>query len=62
MPKPLAGVQGSGMHTHMSLFEGDTNAFYDASDPYGLSVVAKRLHRRACSPTPARSPPSPTSG
>jgi glutamine synthetase len=43
MPKPLAGVQGSGMHTHLSLFEGDTNAFYDAADPYGLSQVAKRF-------------------
>jgi glutamine synthetase len=43
MPKPLAGVQGSGMHTHLSLFEGDTNAFYDADDPDGLSVVAKRF-------------------
>ena len=44
MPKPLAGVQGSGMHTHLSLFEGDTNAFYDDSDdPYGLSEVAKRF-------------------
>jgi glutamine synthetase len=41
MPKPLEGVQGSGMHTHMSLFSGDSNAFYDASDPNGLSAVAK---------------------
>jgi glutamine synthetase len=41
MPKPLGSQQGSGMHTHMSLFEGDTNAFYDASDEYGLSAVAK---------------------
>jgi glutamine synthetase len=41
MPKPLAGVQGSGMHTHMSLFEGDTNAFHDPGDPDGLSKVAK---------------------
>jgi glutamine synthetase len=41
MPKPLAGVQGSGMHTHFSLFEGDGNAFYDESDEYGLSKVAK---------------------
>ncbi|MDQ1439458.1 MAG: glutamine synthetase [Acidimicrobiaceae bacterium] len=41
MPKPLAGVQGSGMHTHMSLFEGDTNAFHDPGDEYGLSKVAK---------------------
>ena len=41
MPKPLEGVQGSGMHTHMTLFEGDENAFHDAGDPYGLSKVAK---------------------
>jgi glutamine synthetase len=41
MPKPLEGVQGSGMHTHFSLFEGDTNAFYDPGDEYGLSKVAK---------------------
>ncbi|GAC1594999.1 MAG: type I glutamate--ammonia ligase [Acidimicrobiales bacterium] len=41
MPKPLADQQGSGMHTHLSLFEGDTNAFSDPSDEYGLSPVAK---------------------
>ena len=41
MPKPLAGQQGSGMHTHMSLFEGDANAFAEPGDPYGLSPVAK---------------------
>jgi glutamine synthetase len=41
MPKPLEGVQGSGMHTHMSLFEGDENAFYDPGDPYKLSKTAK---------------------
>ena len=41
MPKPLAGVQGSGMHTHFSLFEGDVNAFHDPGDEYGLSKVAK---------------------
>jgi glutamine synthetase len=40
MPKPLPGVQGSGMHTHLSLFEGDVNAFYEAGDPYSLSKVA----------------------
>ena len=33
MPKPLEGVQGSGMHTHVSLFDGDENAFYDAERP-----------------------------
>src|SRR5580698_8770810 len=43
MPKPLLGVQGSGMHTHLSLFEGETNAFYDPSDPYLVSDVAKRF-------------------
>jgi glutamine synthetase len=41
MPKPLEGVQGSGMHTHMSLFEGDVNAFHEPGDPYKLSKVAK---------------------
>ena len=41
MPKPLEGVQGSGMHTHMCLFEGDENAFHDPGDPYSLSKVAK---------------------
>ena len=41
MPKPLASVQGSGMHTHFSLFEGDTNAFYDAGDERNLSKVAR---------------------
>ena len=43
MPKPLEGVQGSGMHTHMSLFRGDDNAFYDADDPHNLSTVAKQF-------------------
>src|SRR5205823_10296926 len=43
MPKPLEGVQGSGMHTHFSLFEGDTNAFHDPGDEYGLSKVAKHF-------------------
>ena len=41
MPKPLAGVNGSGMHTHQSLFEGDRNAFFDATDEYHLSKTAK---------------------
>ncbi|HEX8769530.1 MAG TPA: glutamine synthetase family protein, partial [Acidimicrobiales bacterium] len=41
MPKPLAGVQGSGMHTHVSLFEGDRNAFHDPTDPYHLSKVGR---------------------
>jgi glutamine synthetase len=41
MPKPLNGVQGSGMHTHMSLFEGESNAFHDPGDEYGMSKIAK---------------------
>jgi glutamine synthetase len=41
MPKPVAGVNGSGMHTHQSLFEGDRNAFFDATDEYHLSKTAK---------------------
>jgi glutamine synthetase len=41
MPKPLSTVQGSGMHTHFSLFEGDTNAFYDKSDERNLSKVGR---------------------
>ena len=41
MPKPLEGVQGSGMHTHMSLFEGDENAFYEGGDPLKLSKIAR---------------------
>ena len=46
MPKPIAGAFGSGMHTHLSLFEGDVNAFHDPGDEYGLSKVAQALHRR----------------
>jgi glutamine synthetase len=41
MPKPIASENGSGMHTHQSLFKGDRNAFFDAGDPYHLSPLAK---------------------
>jgi glutamine synthetase len=41
MPKPIFGQNGSGMHTHQSLFKGNTNAFYDEKDEYHLSEVAK---------------------
>ncbi len=42
MPKPLFGENGSGMHTHQSLFKGDQNAFFDGNDQYYLSDVAKK--------------------
>jgi len=41
MPKPIFGQNGSGMHVHQSLFKGTKNAFYDPSDEYNLSDVAK---------------------
>jgi glutamine synthetase len=43
MPKPFTQHPGSGMHTHMSLFEGDTNAFFDPSAQYHLSKTAKHF-------------------
>jgi glutamine synthetase len=42
MPKPLFGVNGSGMHCHQSLFRGNENAFYDENDKLGLSDVARQ--------------------
>ncbi|AEH51770.1 type I glutamate--ammonia ligase [Pseudothermotoga thermarum] len=41
MPKPFFGINGSGMHTHMSLFKGDENVFYDPNSSDGLSQTMK---------------------
>jgi glutamine synthetase len=45
MPKPIAGINGSGMHVHQSLSEAQTgrNVFYDANDSYGLSQTARHF-------------------
>ncbi len=41
MPKPIFGVNGSGMHTHQSLFKGEKNVFFDPNDKYHLSEIGK---------------------
>ena len=43
MPKPLVDHPGSGMHTHMSLFEGDRNVFHEAGAQYQLSRTARQF-------------------
>ncbi|HAL47632.1 MAG TPA: glutamine synthetase [Dehalococcoidia bacterium] len=43
MPKPIASVNGNGMHTHQSLFKGGRNAFFDGEDPERLSDVARHF-------------------
>lgn len=43
MPKPFAGVNGSGMHTHQSMFQGDRNALFGPDEEHYLSDVAKKF-------------------
>jgi len=43
MPKPLFAENGSGMHTHMSIFENGRNLFFDNTDPYHLSKLARHF-------------------
>ncbi|MFT4283323.1 MAG: glutamine synthetase family protein [Protaetiibacter sp.] len=43
MPKPFSEHPGSGMHTHVSLFEGDSNAFFDAGGQYQLSQIGRQF-------------------
>ena len=47
MPKPINGVNGSGMHMHQSLYQGDRNAFYDDDDPAASIRYGEVLHCRA---------------
>jgi glutamine synthetase len=46
MPKPIFGHNGSGMHTHQSLFLGEKNAFFNPGDPFHLSDYCQELYRR----------------
>ena len=50
MPKPLFGENGSGMHTHQSLFKDGRNAFYDENDKYFLQRDRQGVHRRPAPP------------
>jgi len=43
MPKPIFGVNGTGMHLHQSLFQGKKNTFFDKKDRHSLSKVAKQF-------------------
>lgn len=43
MPKPVYGINGSGMHTHVSLFRDGRNAFFDSQAPYELSCVCMQF-------------------
>ena len=55
MPKPIYGINGNGMHTHMSLFQGEDNAFFDAQNEHHLSATARYfiagLLKHACEMT-----------
>ena len=43
MPKPMSKMNGSGMHIHQSLFQGDKNVFFDSDDEHQLSITGKRF-------------------
>ena len=48
MPKPVFGENGSGMHVHQSLFQGERNAFYDPNDKYNLSPLPSTISPACC--------------
>ncbi len=62
MPKPFTEYPGSGMHTHMSLFEGDRNVFSRCGRASSSCPSRPGVHRRAAARTRRRSPRSATSG
>lgn len=43
MPQPFSDRNGSGMHTHMSIFKGDENVFFDEQDQYNLSEIGRQF-------------------
>ena len=43
MPKPVSGINGSGLHLHQSLFQGETNGFFDPDDEQYLSQLGKKF-------------------
>ena len=43
MPKPLSNINGSGMHTNVSLFKGDENIFYSSSESHHISETARQF-------------------
>ncbi len=58
MPKPLYGDNGSGMHTHQSLFKGGKTLMYDAKGYADISDICQLVHRRPAAPRRRRSWPS----
>ena len=46
MPKPVSGINGSGLHLHQSLFREDSNGFYDADDEQYLSMLGKQFSEK----------------
>ncbi len=60
MPKPIYGINGSGMHTHMSLFTGGANMFYDAKAPVAVESKRASTTSAAFSATRRGSARSPT--